>query len=187
MNLDNLWAGWRANYVASVSNGLDDPPISPDDLGADDSLADPGDDPRQCVFCRIVASDESDEELHVLYRDEHIIAMLNAYPYASGHLLVMPNRHVGDIASLSEEEFYGLWRITRQAMNALEIAYHPDGMNMGANLGRAAGAGIPRHLHLHVLPRWIGDTNFMTTVASTRVMPEALADSWRKVIDSWPR
>ena len=186
MSLDHLWAGWRASYVASVSDGLDYAtadgqvaPVAPEFLGEED-------DPAACVFCAIEGSSAPDEELHVLHRAPLTIVMLNAYPYASGHLLVMPRRHVGDIASLTDDEYREMFDVTRIAMDALTRAYSPDGMNMGANLGRAAGAGIPRHLHVHVLPRWLGDTNFMTTVASTRVMPEALSDSWHRVRDAWP-
>lgn len=186
MSLDHLWAGWRAGYVASVSDGVEYPTV-----GTRGTRANPGDhsddeEPKDCVFCAIAASNTPDKELHVLYRGRSTFAVLNAYPYASGHLLVMPNRHVGEISALSNDEYAELFEVTRLAMLALEAAYRADGMNMGANFGRAAGAGIPRHLHVHVLPRWLGDTNFMTTVASTRVMPEALSDSWLKVRDAWP-
>ena len=114
------------------------------------------------------------------------IVIMNAYPYASGHVLVMPIRHVSELSELEPSESAELWSVTRDAVTAIEAAYLPDGMNIGANLGRAAGAGIPRHLHLHVVPRWIGDTNFMTTIASVRVMPEALSDSWQKIRAAWP-
>ncbi len=174
MTFDHLWAGWRANYVSSVSDG-------PENAGLED-----GGDQKACVFCAILNSNEPDQQLHVVFRGKHTIAMLNAYPYTSGHLLVMPNRHVGEISQLSDLEYTDLFAVTRVAMKALNDAYDPEGMNMGANLGRAAGAGIPRHLHIHVVPRWLGDTNFMTTVASTRVMPEALSDSWQKVREVWP-
>ncbi len=186
MSLDHLWAGWRAGYVASVSDGVEFPTPSSRVASQDveSRLDDAG--PEGCVFCAIGASEADDEELHVLFRGRFTYAVLNAYPYVSGHLLVMPNRHIGEISALSDDEYSELFQVTRQAIIALESAYHADGMNMGANFGRAAGAGIPLHLHMHVLPRWIGDTNFMTTVASTRVMPEALSDSWRKVRDAWP-
>lgn len=187
MSLDHLWAGWRAGYVASVSDGVEYPAADNYGAGApaQETTLDE-DEPRNCVFCAIARATNADEELHVLHRAEHTFAVLNAYPYASGHLLVMPNRHVADIAELSAVEYAELFEVTRLAMIALGEAYHADGMNMGANIGRAAGAGIPRHLHVHVLPRWLGDTNFMTTVASTRVMPEALSDSWIKVRGAWP-
>lgn len=182
MSFDNLWAGWRASYVASVSDHPT-PGSAPGSVAVVNEVVD---DPDACVFCAIAASDAPDEELGVVHRGATTFAVLNAYPYASGHLLVMPCRHVGEIADVREDEYVELFAETRAAIAALERAYAPDGLNMGANFGRAAGAGIPRHLHVHVLPRWLGDTNFMTTVAATRVMPEALSDSWRKIREAWP-
>ena len=111
---------------------------------------------------------------------------MNAFPYASGHLLVLPLRHVGPMAELTEAEAAELWSATLDSVAAIEKAFDPDGLNMGANLGRAAGAGLPGHLHLHVLPRWSGDTNFMTSVAEARVLPEALSVSAAKVRAAWP-
>jgi ATP adenylyltransferase len=188
VSLDQLWAGWRAHYVATVttpeSSTTATPPsphVAPDATShADDDGA------ADCVFCRIIASPAPDEERYVVHTGSTAVALLNAYPYASGHLLVMPLRHVHEIGELEPHESQELWTTTTDAIAALEGAYAPDGLNVGANLGRAAGAGIPRHLHLHVLPRWIGDTNFMTTVASVRVMPEPLTDSWTKLRASWP-
>ncbi len=181
MSLEQLWAGWRRDYVASVSDG------DPTDAATTSPVAARVEGDPPCVFCRIVASPEPDDVRHVVWSGPETVVVLNAYPYASGHLLVLPRRHVGDLADLAADESSELWEATRNASRALRTAYGPDGLNLGANLGRAAGAGIPAHLHLHVLPRWIGDTNFMTTVASVRVMPEALADSWARVRASWPR
>ena len=182
MSLEQLWAGWRAGYVASVSG-----PAEPEAASSTDPLdgvpAEPG---SSCVFCRIIASGASDEARLVVREAAETIVIMNAYPYASGHLLVMPIRHVSELSELEPSESAELWSVTRDAAAAIEAAYLPDGMNIGANLGRAAGAGIPRHLHLHVVPRWIGDTNFMTTIASVRVMPEALVDSWQKIRAAWP-
>ncbi len=172
MSLEQIWAGWRAHYVATVANAP-----SPGAEG----------DGTSCVFCRLLASDEPAAQRHVLFESASSAALLNAYPYASGHLLVMPRRHVGTLGELSGLEASELWSAVRDAVAALEAAYHPDGCNIGANIGRAAGAGIPDHLHIHVVPRWSGDTNFMTTVAGVRVMPEALADSWGKLHAAWPR
>jgi ATP adenylyltransferase len=101
--------------------------------------------------------------------------------------LVLPLRHIGALADLTAEESAEVWAATQAAVAAIEAAYEPDGLNMGANLGRAAGAGLPAHVHLHVLPRWSGDTNFMTAVAETRVMPETLQLSWKRLTDAWPR
>jgi ATP adenylyltransferase len=143
------------------------------------------DDPQHCVFCRLAASGPPSADNGVLWRGERTFAVLNAYPYASGHLMVMPSRHVRSMAELSDEEGIELWSALRAGVAALEAAYGPEGVNLGANLGRAAGAGIPRHLHLHAVPRWVGDTNFMTAVAGVRVLPETLADSWQRLHAVW--
>jgi ATP adenylyltransferase len=164
--LERLWAGWRGEYVAT----------------ADDASKD-GD---ACVFCRILASGLPDVDTYVLWRGEKVFAVLNAYPYTSGHLMVMPYRHVGELDQLDDEEGDELFSAARKAVAAVKQAYDPGGFNLGANLGRAGGAGIPGHLHLHVLPRWNGDTNFMTSVAETRVLPESLATTWRKLSEAWP-
>ena len=107
--------------------------------------------------------------------------ILNAFPYGSGHLLVLPLRHVAEIEDLSDEEYMDFSVVLRETVTALKKAYAPDGMNVGMNIGNAAGAGIPKHLHAHALPRWNGDTNFMTTIGETRVLPESLASTWGKV------
>ncbi len=138
-----------------------------------------------CVFCAVLEADVTDEERLVVWRGERTVVMLNAYPYASGHLMAMPVRHLRDLEELDDDEASELWGAVRRSVTVLTSAYEPDGCNIGANLGRAAGAGIPGHLHLHVVPRWIGDTNFMTATASTRVLPEALGDTWRRVVASW--
>jgi len=115
-----------------------------------------------------------------------VSVVLNAFPYGSGHLLVLPNRAVADLSGLDPDETVALWATVTDAVAAVQAAYRPDGVNVGLNLGDAAGAGVPDHLHVHVLPRWAADTNFMTTVADARVLPEALGDTWRKVRDAWP-
>lgn len=165
MSLEQLWAGWRMPYIASADRGAGGP---------------------GCVFCRIVASGEPDEVTGVVWRGRWSAAVLNAYPYASGHLMVMPRRHLADLAEVFPEEASELWATLTTAVQALRSAYQPDGINVGANLGRAAGAGLPDHLHLHALPRWEADTNFMTTVAGTRVLPEALPDTWARLRAAWP-
>jgi ATP adenylyltransferase len=164
--LEHLWAGWRGEYVAS----------------ADDSTQD-GD---ACVFCRILASDLPDDQTYVLWRGERTFAILNKYPYTSGHLMVMPLRHVGELDQLDDDEYDELWRVVRTATAALAAAFQPGGFNVGANLGKAGGAGVPGHLHVHALPRWLGDTNFMTTIGETRVLPELLDDTWKKLKEAWP-
>ena len=195
MSLDHLWAGWRTEYVTSVPSAVAVGAV-PDpgaDAGRDDAgEGEPGgavhplDHPERCVFCRLSASGPPSADNGVLWRGRHTFAVLNAYPYASGHLMVMPTRHVQSMADLTDDEGTELWAALRSGVAALEAGYGPEGVNIGANLGRAAGAGIPRHLHLHAVPRWVGDTNFMTTVAGVRVLPETLADSWDRLSRTWP-
>jgi ATP adenylyltransferase len=171
--LERLWAGWRSDYLQAATEE------EPTGGGAT------GDGPA-CVFCRILASDEPDDRTYVVWRGERCFGVLNAYPYASGHLLLLPRRHVGDLEDLGGDEAAELWEAARTAVRAVKAAYRPDGINLGANLGRAAGAGVPGHLHLHVLPRWAGDSNFTTAVAEARVLPEALPTSWARLRDAWP-
>jgi ATP adenylyltransferase len=170
LTLEHLWAGWRSDYVARAA----DQPMEGDVDG------------ESCVFCRILASGLPDTETHIVWRGERAFAILNAYPYTNGHLLVMPYRHASELDGLDDDESIELWSGVNAAISALKAAYQPDGLNMGANLGRAGGAGVPGHVHLHVLPRWNGDTNFMTSVSDTRVMPESLPASAGKVRAAWP-
>jgi ATP adenylyltransferase len=139
-----------------------------------------------CVFCRLAESGAPSEGNLVVWRGGSTFVVMNAYPYASGHVLVMPLRHVSGLAELTPGESAELWAATQDAVAAIEGAYDPDGMNVGANLGRAAGAGIPAHVHLHVVPRWSGDTNFMTSIGGARVMPETLQLAWKKLSEAWP-
>lgn len=162
--LDRLWAGWRSEYIEGVTGGTDQ---------------------GGCVFCALLAGGIGDEEAHVVWRGDLAVAILNAYPYTSGHLMVMPVSHKAGPEDLTDEESRAVWQGTTMAVRALKRAYRPDGVNLGANLGRAAGAGIPGHFHLHVLPRWNGDTNFMTAVAETRVLPEPLSVSASKLRRAW--
>jgi ATP adenylyltransferase len=170
--LARLWAGWRTAYIERI--GSDAAEVRPDANGSS-------------LFERIWASDLPDEERHILWRGERCFAVLNAYPYGSGHLMVLPQRAVADLADLRAEESTELWAGVQAAVAAIRTAYDPDGVNVGINLGVGAGAGVPDHLHVHCLPRWSGDTNFMTAVAETRVLPEPLAVSWQKLHEAWPR
>jgi diadenosine tetraphosphate (Ap4A) HIT family hydrolase len=167
--MERLWDGWRSDYVAAAGNGAFDPA--------------PG---EGSIFTRILASGLPDEETRVVWRGETCFAILNAFPYTSGHVLVMPYREVGELEDMTADETAEMWGAVRDAVVALKAAYSPHGVNVGLNLGEAAGAGIPSHLHVHVLPRWNADSNFMTAVAETRVLPEALDDTWRKLRDAWP-
>jgi len=154
--MDHLWAPWRSTYVQGASK------------------------PDRCVFCE-VAQSSSDEENFVLHRGELCFAMLNRFPYTSGHLMIAPYAHVSRLQQASEAATAEMMQLTRQAERALEEAYRPNGLNLGMNLGEAAGAGIEHHIHMHVLPRWNGDTNFMTATCETRVLSELLADGYRKL------
>jgi ATP adenylyltransferase len=138
------------------------------------------------VFRRILESGLADDETHIVWRGTHTFAILNRYPYISGHVLVMPYREVGDLELLNEDERAELWTAVEAAVKAIKQAYRPDGLNIGMNLGSAAGAGVPDHLHVHVMPRWAADSNFMTAVAETRVLPEALPVTWVKLRAAWP-
>lgn len=167
MALDRFAASWREQYVSGEV--------------AKENARDNG----HCVFCVLGAS-EVGEETGVIWRDELSFVTLNAFPYGSGHLLVLPLRHVAELTDLSAAEYASFTSAIRLAVDALQTAYRCDGMNVGMNLGQAAGAGIPQHLHAHALPRWAGDTNFMTTIGETRVLPESLTSTWQKVTASWP-
>jgi diadenosine tetraphosphate (Ap4A) HIT family hydrolase len=167
VTLERLWAGWRMEYVEGVGD--------PDDADA-----------GPCVFCRLLASDEPPESTLVVWRGETAAAVLNAFPYTSGHLLVMPVRHVAEIEELDSAEGADLWSAVTDGVRALKAAYRPDGLNLGANLGRSAGAGIPGHFHVHCIPRWDGDTSFLTTVGGTRVLPESIPQTLERVRAAWP-
>jgi ATP adenylyltransferase len=134
---------------------------------------------RGCIFC------EPDEEL-VVRRGRHAFVLLNRFPYASGHVMVAPFRHVGDLGELTDEEALEIHRLGSTAIGALAQEYAPQGYNLGWNLGRVAGAGIVDHVHLHVVPRWAGDTNFMPVLADVKVLPEALAETGARLRARWP-
>jgi ATP adenylyltransferase len=157
---EQLWAPWRLEYIKRADE--------------DDG----------CIFCR--AAEAADEESLVVHRGERTFALLNKYPYASGHLMVAPARHVGDFGELTGDEALEIHRLAATGVGALAEEYGPHGYNLGWNLGRVAGAGIVDHVHLHVVPRWLGDTNFMPVLADVRVMPEALAETRRRLRERWP-
>ena len=163
MSLERLWAGWRAGYVSDPKTGATE---------------------TACVMCEIVAATD-DEAALVLERTPETIAVMNLYPYGSGHLMVAPTRHVAGFEDLDDRELIEVARAQVRALRAIRAAYSPDGMNLGVNIGRAAGAGIPGHLHVHLLARWNGDTNFMTAVAETRVMAEDLPTGYQKLKAVW--
>ena len=154
--MDYLWTPWRYQYVTKA-----------DDAGV-------------CVFC-VAAQSSDDTQTLVVHRGAHNFVILNRYPYCSGHVLVVPYRHVATLEELPDEALVELIRLGRDCEKHLRTAYRPDGLNLGINLGKSAGAGIAGHLHLHVLPRWTGDTNFMTVVGETRVVPESLEITFEKL------
>jgi ATP adenylyltransferase len=182
VTLERLWAGWRAEYVSTFGEEGAGTAAA---VGAGVAPNGSGHGEERCVFCAIAASTAPDSERYVIWSNETMICVLNAYPYASGHVLVMPRRHVRELEELSGEEAAGLWAAVHDSVAAVKTAYSPDGLNLGLNLGRAAGAGIPAHLHVHVVPRWIGDTNFMSATAEVRVLPEALPVSWQRLRAAW--
>jgi ATP adenylyltransferase len=156
-----LWAPWRLEYVGSA------------------------DDAAGCIFCD--ALDGDDEERLVVHRGTRAFVLLNRFPYTSGHLMVAPVRHTGDFEGLDAAEAAEIHALAAQGMAALRDTYSPDGFNAGWNLGRVAGAGIVDHVHLHVVPRWAGDTNFMPVLADVRVIPEHLTTTRERVAAAWPR
>ena len=137
--------------------------------------------PADCLFCeKLIGS--ADEKNLILCRRPNAFVVLNAFPYSSGHLMVAPNRHVAKLERLSSEEATETMTLGQAAVRALTAVYHPDGFNLGMNLGSAAGAGVPGHLHLHVVPRWLGDTNFMPVLGQVKVMPETLETTFEKLL-----
>lgn len=169
-SLDHLWAGWRHSYIDAVSEP-GNTSLDPDESGS--------------LFERILAL--PDDEGMIVFRGATCAVLLNAYPYTSGHMLVVPNRAVAGLEDLSDDELVEMSRLSRDGVVALKTSYRCDGVNVGINLGRAAGAGVPTHLHTHVLPRWDADSNFMTAVAQARVLPEPLDETLRKLRAAWPR
>ena len=155
-----LWAPWRLEYIKQA------------------------DEQAGCIFCDAAAGD--DEERLVVHRGEHAFVLLNKFPYSSGHLMVAPFRHVGEFGDLTDEETLEVHGLAQSGMSALAATYQPEGYNLGWNIGRIAGAGIPDHGHLHVVPRWGGDTNFMPVLGDVKVIPEHLAATRTRLAEAWP-
>jgi ATP adenylyltransferase len=159
--VEQLWAPWRLEYIKSAD-----------------------DDNAGCVFCAALSGD--DEEKLVVHRGTHAFVLLNKFPYASGHFMVAPARHTGDFAELGQDEILEMHRLASTGMGTLSQLYAPQAYNLGWNLGRVAGAGVVDHVHLHVVPRWAGDTNFMPVLADVKVLPEHLHETRRKLAEIWP-
>jgi ATP adenylyltransferase len=154
--MDHLWSPWRYRYVSQETSG------------------------DECLFCRIAAS-AADQENHVLLRAERNFVLLNRYPYTSGHLMIAPYAHVATLEESETATLEEMMRLAQRAESVLRSVYRAGGVNVGINIGKAAGAGVAGHIHMHVLPRWLGDVNFMTTVGETRVLPEELDVTWEKL------
>jgi ATP adenylyltransferase len=153
--VEHIWAPWRMKYVA-------------------------GERPEGCIFC--TAPQAGDDEAHLIaFRGEHNFVILNAFPYNNGHVLVVPYEHLADITQLSEKQACEMFWLARMCVKAMQACMRPDGVNIGMNVGQAAGAGIADHIHLHIVPRWSGDTNFMSTVGGTRVVPQSLDECSRSL------
>jgi ATP adenylyltransferase len=163
--MDYLWSPWRYQYVTSGAPETPGPPV-------------PGIEP--CLFCRIAGAAQ-DRENYVLYRAQRNFILLNRYPYAPGHLMIAPYEHVATLEEAQTETMEELIRLAQRAEAAVRSIYRAGGVNLGFNIGQCAGAGVAGHIHMHVLPRWHGDTSFITTTGETRVLPEDLTTSWEKL------
>jgi len=157
---DHLWAPWRMAYIKGERAPVD-----------------------SCIFCHKITADDAAE--HIVYRSQFVYVTLNRYPYNNGHLMVVPYAHVASQEALSADALTDLMLTVNRALAALRAAYTPQAFNLGANLGAAAGAGIAEHYHFHVVPRWAGDSSFMTAVGDTRVIPAGLDETWRDVKKAW--
>ncbi len=153
--MNNLWTPWRYKYIISEKE-------------------------KECVFCR-AAETENESESGVLYKGKNSIVILNRYPYSNGHLMIAPAKHFSSPEESSNDELLEIFSLMKSTMAILREEYNPDGINVGMNVGTAAGAGIGDHYHLHIVPRWTGDTNFMSVVADTRLIPQSLEEIWNSL------
>jgi ATP adenylyltransferase len=158
--MDHLWSPWRYRYVSTASPKND------------------------CIFCAKLAENR-DEENYIVHRAEHNFLLLNLYPYTNGHVMIAPYAHIASLAELDFSARAELMEMTARTEKTLREIYKPGGVNLGMNLGECAGAGVAGHIHMHVLPRWPGDANFMTTIGETRVLPEELSETYRKLKEKW--
>ena len=187
--MDRLWTPWRYSYVAG-----EDPRIR---RGVPAGLESwPESERSHCVFCNMIgavdyaiangmAIEEAERAAHIVHRGPECFVCLNAFPYSTGHVMIVPYRHIDSLAALPAADAIEMMLTLQQIETALRKVYRPHGLNFGMNLGEAAGAGVAGHLHLHALPRWSGDTNFMTVTAETRVLPETLDITWKKLREAF--
>lgn len=162
--MEHLYTPWRMTYL----RGEDKKPVV------------------DCVFCAKLRDSVNEREEHIVARSTFVYVTLNLYPYNNGHLMIVANEHIASTEQMPVEALTDLMVTTNRALAALRTIYNPQAFNVGANLGAAAGAGIAEHFHMHIVPRWGGDTNYMTVLADTRVIPELLDDTWRKLREAWP-
>lgn len=158
--MERIWSPWRYAYIAAETDMSEK---------------------AVCIFCLAQQDPDKDKENYVLYRAEHNFVILNRYPYITGHLMVAPFAHLGELDAASKAVSDEMMDLAKRCQAALRHIYRPDGFNLGMNLGKSAGAGVADHIHLHIMPRWSGDTNFMTTVAETRVLSEELSMTYQKL------
>lgn len=154
--MDYLWTPWRYAYVSSAGKN------------------------QECVFCEAVGSGD-DARAGIVYRGKHCFIILNAYPYTPGHVMVVPYAHLDELQKLPAEAAHEMMGLSQRMETVLRELYHPDGINLGMNIGKAAGAGIAGHIHMHVLPRWVADANFLSVVGETRILPETLDVTWKRI------
>jgi len=159
-----LWAPWRMEYIESLDGGGEQ---------------------HGCFLCHYRDTPD-DAAQRVVHRADHTFVVMNKYPYTNGHLLIAPLEHKAELEDLSDAEFAQLWSMTRTAKGLLDRVLEPHGYNIGINIGRCAGAGLPGHLHVHIVPRWNGDTNFMAVLGDVRVIPQALDKLHRMLVAAWP-
>lgn len=157
--MDYLWTPWRYAYITNAAK----------DQGM----------PDECIFCELPKL--PDAEVKIVYRGMHCYIVLNSFPYTSGHVMVVPFAHVDELQKLPEAVANEMMALSQKMEGVLRQVYTPDGINLGMNIGRAAGAGVAGHVHMHVLPRWVGDTNFMTVTGESRVLPEALEETYKRI------
>ncbi|HEV2462768.1 MAG TPA: HIT domain-containing protein [Acidobacteriaceae bacterium] len=184
--MDYLWTPWRYSYITDESDARKGVPSElsawPEDHG--------------CVFCNMIAAtdyaiahgtsrDDAERASGIVFRGERVFVCLNRFPYNSGHIMVLPYEHQSSLAALPLETAHEIMELAQRIEKVYAKVYHPDGVNLGLNLGKAAGAGVAMHLHLHAVPRWVGDTNFMTVTGETRILPEELPVTWRRLRDAF--
>ena len=180
--MDHLWSPWRMKYLRGEEEMSK--PVGQSGASATGLLKPSSE--TACIFCDL-PSENRDVENLIIHRGQHVFVILNRYPYNNGHLMVVPFAHTPSLEQLDLATLTELMLLVNQGLGALRAAYKPQAFNLGANIGAAAGAGIAGHVHMHIVPRWAGDTNYMSTVAGTRVIPEDLRETYQVVKEAWPK